>query len=305
MQTGLLVLFATNSMLRTRASLAAAALSAIDAIGLCILSHLEHMYSIRPSFLINSYLILTLPFDIARSRTLWLEGATRAIAAVFSSTLAVKVMILITEAIGKRHILLSRYQDASPEATSGIYSRGFFWWLQSLMTAGFSRILTNEDLYPIDSDMASTTLNLKAQQAWEAANKKNPRALVWATLKASRAACAYCIFPRICLIGFKYAQPFLLNRTVTFAQNPDEPDSIGWGLTGAFVLTFLGLGIANGAYYHMVYRFITTVRGVLITLVYSKTMNLSITAMDESAAITLMANDSGKYCHDPLGEIQG
>jgi hypothetical protein len=118
--------------------------------------------------------------------------------------------------------------------------------------------------------------------------------LFWSTLWATKGAFAYCIFPRICLIGFRYAQPFLLSRTVNFASNPEEPESIGWGLTAAFGFVFLGLAIATGSFYHMSYRFVTTVRGNLVGLIYAKTMDLSIIALDESVAVTLMANDTGE-----------
>ncbi len=136
-QTALLILNVQNPSLRTRATIAASALTLLDALGLCLLSHIEHVRSIRPSAIINVYLLLTLPFAVASARTLWLSGATRSIAAVSTSTLGVKVMILITEAIEKRDILLDRYRNSSPETTSGIYSRSFFWWLNKLMTTGY------------------------------------------------------------------------------------------------------------------------------------------------------------------------
>jgi len=136
MQTVLLILHTVNPTLRTRATLAAASLSLVDALALSVLSHAEHVRSIRPSDIINIYLLFTLPLDVARSRTLWIHGATKSVAAVFTSTMAVKIMVLIAEAIEKRHILLARYDYSSPEVTSGIYSRSFFWWLNSLMTTG-------------------------------------------------------------------------------------------------------------------------------------------------------------------------
>jgi ATP-binding cassette subfamily C (CFTR/MRP) protein 1 len=129
MQTALLILHALNPILRTRATLAAATLGVFDGLALCFLSHSEHFYSIRPSAIINTYLLLTLPFDGARARTLWLGRATRPVAAAFTSALGIKLFILIAEAIEKRSILLDRYRNSSPEATSGIYSRSFFWWL--------------------------------------------------------------------------------------------------------------------------------------------------------------------------------
>jgi hypothetical protein len=116
------------------------------------------------------------------------------------------------------------------------------------MRTGYSRVINHRDLYPIDEDLSSSTLNDHAQQVWAGADKHQRRALFWSTLKASRASLAYCIFPRICLIGLRYAQPFLLTRTVNFANNPKEPDSVGWDLTSAFGLVFLGPAVANESY---------------------------------------------------------
>jgi ATP-binding cassette subfamily C (CFTR/MRP) protein 1 len=116
------------------------------------------------------------------------------------------------------------------------------------MRIGYLRVIHNKDLYPIDEDMSSSALNEHAQKVWTGVDKSQPRALFWATLKASRLSFFYCILPRICLIGFRYAQPFLLSRTVDFANSPGEPDRIGWALTAAFGLVFVGLAVINGSY---------------------------------------------------------
>ena len=42
----------------------------------------------------------------------------------------------------------------------------------------------------------------------------------------------------------------------------------------------------------MVYRFIVALRGTLVSMIYSKTVDLSITALDESVAVTLMSSDA-------------
>lgn len=294
MQTAYLVMNATTSTLKTRATIPAAALLLVDALGLFALSHIEHLHSVRPSALINVWLLLTLPFDMARARSLWLVHVNNPTAAVFTSALGVKIMVIIAEAVEKRHILLDRYRNTSPENTSGIYSRSFFWWLNTLMTTGFQRVIKNEDLYPIGEEMSSHYLYSRARSTWDASNQTGSYSLLWSTLKATRGAFALGIIPRLCTTGFKYAQPFLLERTVGFANDESQPDSIGWSLTGAFGLAFLGLAVFNGAYYHMAYRFNTAVRGSLVSLIYAKTVDLSITALDESVAVTLMANDTSK-----------
>jgi ATP-binding cassette subfamily C (CFTR/MRP) protein 1 len=219
--------------------------------------------------------------------------------------LAVKLVITIAEAVEKRKILLSEYQNISPEATSGIYSRASFWWLNEIMTTGFRRVIHEEDLFPVEDEISSIVLKRRAETLWAKADKKCTHALFWSTLNANRYKFAVGILPRLCLIGFRYAQPFLLSRTVNHVASKEESDNIGWGLTGAFFIVFLGMAVTSAVYYHTCYRFVTTVRGTLISMIYTKTVNLSITALDESAAITLMSSDTGEFCSLPVFTVYG
>lgn len=295
MQLVLLILWTRSPTAQLKATLAAAAITLVDALALLILSHTEHVHSTKPSMVINVYVLLSCLLDIPRARTLWMDG-DRSIAAVFSSSLAVKVLVLVTEAMEKRDILLSRYQHHPPEATSGIYSRSFFWWLNSLFSSGFRRSLSNDDLFSVDDSMTSSVLRDHLQRVWTASKKESSHALLRSTMKALRGPLGYCVFPRLCLTGFKYAQPFLIARTISFINAPHQADDIGWGLTAAYGFVFLGRAVANGSYYHMVYRFITSLRGSLVGIIYGKTVDLSITALDESAAVTLMSTDTEAIC---------
>lgn len=293
----LLVLRVLNSSLRTSATIAESALAFIASLGLSLLSRLEHLRSIRPSPIINGYILLTLIFDIARVRILFLDSANRSIAGIFSCMMGVKVMVLLAEAIEKRKLLLGPYRGLSPEETSGIYSKSFFFWLNQLMTCGFQRVLQGHDLYPIDSDMSSPVLKQRMKDAWSAAIQDKPRALFWAVLRANLKPMSFCVVPRLLQIGFRYTQPFLLTRTINFANDEGQPDRIGWGLTGAFFIVLLGVAVSNGVFYHMTFRFVTSARGSLVSIIYSKTVDLSVTALDESVAVTLMSSDVQSICN--------
>lgn len=295
-QLALLIVHVLNSSLRTTATIAASGLAFVASLGLCVLSRLEHSRSIRPSPIINGYILLTLVFDLSRVRTLFLDSNSRSITGIFCSMISIKVMVLFAEAIEKRRILLSPYRELSPEETSGIYSKSVFFWLNQLMTSGFHRVLQNHDLYPIDSDMTSQVLQQRMKNAWIAATPDKQRALFWAVLRANLKPLFYCVIPRLLLIGFKYTQPFLLTRTVSFANDESQPDSVGWGLTGAFFIVLLGIAVFNGLSYHMTYRFVTSARGNLISIIYSKTVDLSVTALNESVAVTLMSSDVQAIC---------
>ncbi|KAL3417106.1 multidrug resistance-associated protein 1 [Phlyctema vagabunda] len=54
--------------------------------------------------------------------------------------------------------------------------------------------------------------------------------------------------------------------------------------------------MSSGFYFHMTFRFVTAVRGTLVSMIYGKTVNLSIVSVDESAAVTLMSNDTETIC---------
>lgn len=118
--------------------------------------------------------------------------------------------------------------------------------------------------------------------------------------------------PRLCLIGFNFCQPFLINLAVTFSQQgvTDQTNKIGYGLIGAYVLVFVGIavsGISNsttyvddllsvqqlstGQYMHSTFRFITMMRGGLISMLYSKAMQVALVDVDTASSITLMSAD--------------
>lgn len=223
-----------------------------------------------------------------------MQSAPLHITAVFTSTVGVKLFLTITEAIEKRAILLQPYRDILPEATSGIYSRAFFWWLNTLLTIGFRRIIRANDIFPIEDGMSSMALRRQACHKWAGANRTRSHALFWSTLNVTRRQLILCIFPRLCLIAFRYTQPFLLSRTTKFVMSQTDAKSIGWGLTGVFGIVFLGTAIINGVYTHMTFRFTTVVRGTLVNMICAKTLDISITSLDDSAALTLMSNDTGE-----------
>jgi ATP-binding cassette subfamily C (CFTR/MRP) protein 1 len=163
----------SQSSFRTRASLPAALLALAAALGLYLLSYIEHTKSIRPSSIIDAYLLLTLPFDAAQLRTRWLRGgANVAENGIASALLGVKLLVLISEATEKRRLLFAPYADPSPEATSGLYSRGLFWWLNPLFRLGFRNVVNDDDLFAADGDLLSKSLETRFNKHW--ANRMSP-----------------------------------------------------------------------------------------------------------------------------------
>lgn len=55
------------------------------------------------------------------------------------------------------------------------------------------------------------------------------------------------ILPRALQIGFTFAQPFLVDTTITWIDADDGPNimSQGYGLVGAFAVTYIGLAVSS------------------------------------------------------------
>jgi len=74
--------------------------------------------------------------------------------------------MLLLEAADKRRFLLEAYRLLSNETTSGILSRGFFWWLTPLLTDGWKRVLAVGDLFAISEKIESQRVKGELAGVW-------------------------------------------------------------------------------------------------------------------------------------------
>ncbi|KAK1659593.1 ABC transporter [Colletotrichum godetiae] len=299
----LLILWASGHGFTTRATLASSVLSLCAALVLAVLSQVQHGKSPRPSFIITGYLIISLPLNGARVRTAWLMASDKHLMpAILTAALAVQVLILVLETKNKRKILAGVYRSFSREATSGLLSRGLFWWLKYLLSDGYRRILAVEDLESINEKLRSSKLSSELQVRWMKKKKvdrsRHKHALALATLSAWRLEVAKIALPRLCLIGLSLAQPFLIRQIVETISAPvsQQSSSQGYGLIGAVALVYTGIPIATGFYQHLSFRLMAMVRGGLTSLIYDKIVQSPSTQVGDSAAMTLISTDVERIC---------
>lgn len=167
LQLSLLVLWCLNSNERTPATIGAATLSLAGALFFCLLSYAEHGRSIRPSGVLDAYLFFSLLFDVVRVRTLWLIGEDTNEARVFTTSVALKTFILILEVKSKQKYLNPEDKLRSPEELSSIFSQGVFYWLNQLIVAGYRKVRSLEDLYPLDEMLSAQSLHIKFLKSWD------------------------------------------------------------------------------------------------------------------------------------------
>lgn len=290
----LLVLIGSKQTQRQKTTITAAVLSLADALVIGSLSFFEHSRSLRSSALLNSYLFFTLLFDAVQCRTLWLVTNDSAITCLFTTAIGVKVAVLLLEAQGKSRWMRSDDKERSPEETAGVFNLSVFFWLKELIGQGSRKVLSLHDLYPLDENLAAEGLQIKIWKQREREISRKGRArLIWVTGKALRWHLFTPILPRLALIGFTFSQPFLINSILKWLETAIDANSAdnGYGLIGATALIYTGIAISTGWYWHRHQRALAMVRGMLISAIFKKTTELSITALDNSAAVTLMSTD--------------
>ncbi|KAI8283986.1 ABC transporter atnG [Colletotrichum sp. SAR 10_98] len=280
-----------------------AVLGLLASLGVGLLSWLEHDRSVRPSFVLSTYLFLSVLLDTARARTLWMLGPNQTIPAIFTCTLALRAVMILLESTEKRRILVPQHKGYSKEVTSGTFNRSVFFWLTSLFINGYRNILKLEDLYPLDPKLASEPLYRKLADA--------PGALFSTWLRVFAGPMSAAVVPKLFQIGFNYAQPLLIQQAIELAGLPQtrEYRNRGFGLIGAYVLVYTGIAVSTGQYEWRTHRTAAMLRGSTTALIYQKALRLDLTSPNVSpaGALTLVGTDSEQISQgvNQLHEIWG
>jgi ATP-binding cassette subfamily C (CFTR/MRP) protein 1 len=244
-QVALLVFSATQHSLAEHVSLAGAILNLFVVLCMIVLLHLEYRRTVRPSFLVSTYLFVTVILDIPRVRTAWLSTGKTENSACLSASLITKLLILILENVPKRKWLLQNEKLQSGESTSGLFNRGLFLWLNGLLRTGYSLLLTGDMLPSIHEKLSSSDLSDKFSSAWESCDQNRQNALLVAIIKCLRWDIAAIALPRLGLVGFSIAQPFLIGKIVTYLESTESNPNIGYGLIGATAIVFIGAAVSH------------------------------------------------------------
>ncbi|KAJ5592008.1 uncharacterized protein N7459_002377 [Penicillium hispanicum] len=281
-------------ILHTKASLPASILQLIAVATAGLLSWLEDQRSVRPSDLMVLYFFTTSVLALPHVRTLWQLSADATTPAVVWTLVTIgTVAVSVLESIHKTRLVHLVYRESSKESTASFWIRSFFIWVLPLFHSGFSTVLSIHDMPEVDRALQGKSAERKLQLAWSKDTYYRKHRLVQVTFRAYFRPFVSAIFPRLCLSVFTFCQPFLISATLGFLNAPSTTETRlhGPALVGAYVLTYLGMTVAKAVYWRQTFRFNTTVRAGLISLIYRQTAKLQSRDFKDKSAITLMSTD--------------
>ncbi|OJJ42489.1 hypothetical protein ASPZODRAFT_105215 [Penicilliopsis zonata CBS 506.65] len=310
LQLTLLGLWASPSAKRTRATLGAAVTSLLASVVLGGLSQYEHTRTIRPPTINSGYLFLSSLLSLAEARTLYFvetERTNRAIPIIYTLDLCLRGVLLILETIPKHSILKRAYQNPPPETASGVLGLSLFTWINPLLLLGNRTDLTVSQLPSLEDELCATGVGSNGLETlWRQGNWKTPHSLLWTSMRYYAVPVLMGVLPRALQIAFTFAQPFLVDTTITWIEEPDGPSTMsqGYSLIGAFAIVYTGIAVSTALAQHQAYRVVGMMRASLVDMMFSHTMVMRDSDIDSSAPVTLVNADierisSGlRYIHD-------
>lgn len=260
------------------------------------LSRLEHTRAVRPSHLLQFFLLILLLCNAVRLRTLFLIDYPTSLVASASIHTFLTGLLLLLESLDKRELFYSqKLRDTlPPEETIGLFGKRFLWFLNSLFKEGYSKILKPQDLFSVDADLASKERHVRFNEVWSRRDKTKKAPLartIWTVLWPDIISP---VIPRCVKIGTTLSQPYLITAMIDFVQARDGDRNKGYGLIVAFALNYSLLAISSSWSAYNVARFSTKLRSSLISLIYEQTLRSPSKDVDLSSATVLMNVDVEK-----------
>lgn len=99
------------------------------------------------------------------------------------------------------------------------------------------------------------------------------------------------VFPRLCLLGFTFCQPFFIEQLLEFLHTTSRDSTTASGLITVAILIYFGISVSTAIYWYYHERCQSLLRAFLVSAIYRKTAVLQYDGDGENAAVTLMSAD--------------
>ena len=148
------------------------------------------------------------------------------------------------------------------------------------------------DLFDIEDEHTSERRRTSFQNSWDTyPDTSSKRALLRVLLKTILPYLLAPILPRLAWIAVTFAQPFVLQRILSFISHPEQSNSVGYGLIAAIGLIYLLIGLTKAQYYHSLNKCLLEVRNIAVTAIFDQVLEVDSSELGTGTTSTLINND--------------
>ncbi|KAI5849407.1 P-loop containing nucleoside triphosphate hydrolase protein [Morchella snyderi] len=171
-------------------------------------------------------------------------------------------------------------ENECPIETANVFSRLTFGWMTPIMKEGYSKFLTEDDLWSLRKSDSTLTTSDDFNQAWETQlQKENPS--IWIALFTAFGGPYFkgALFKVVHDI-FAFVQPQLLRLVISFVAsynfgNDPQPLARGIAIAAAMFATSLIQTVALHQYFQLAFETGMRIKSSLTAAIYKKSMRLS------------------------------
>lgn len=243
------VVFWYKSQLGTSLAQAAAVLPFFSYIGVGFMAYGSHVHYLQPIVILSAYLSGTMLLDLVTIYTYFNRDGLDTIATVTCVLPPLKLALVALEEFSKRQLIVSDdlRENVGSEVLAGFWSRSSFAWINPLLLFGFRNRIRNDNLPDIGHQFDSQRLYQAFKVSWDRRDRTKKHALLKACIAAMPWPFVHVILPRLLLVGFLFAQLFLLQEVVNLLSgnlNDDIPRNYReTGLILATAIIFVGRAV--------------------------------------------------------------
>ena len=138
------------------------------------------------------------------------------------------------------------------EATSGFGNLSIFWWLNEPLKNAAKKAIALADLDELRKELRSSKIPRCSDVTECHSFPKRKTFIVTRRCKMFCRSLLAGVFPKLCQIGFIYAQPFLTNTFIKYIDSPEKNrfSNAGYALIGAYILVFVGAAVSPIGSWH-------------------------------------------------------
>ncbi|OAR03170.1 hypothetical protein LLEC1_03577 [Akanthomyces lecanii] len=293
-QSSSLALWHGASLFRSNLALSAASMSLFASFGIVVILYVSHTHSLQPSAFLSVFLSLTMIFDIAMARSFFRRHGLGTIGALQNCVIILKLAIVVLEEVSKRTLFQAEQSrmSVSREGAAGFWNRATFTWLYPILSIGFCKELSLDDLPEIGEEFDCLRNFDDFSLRWTQADRTSSLALAKALVCTLPRQLARVILPRLFFVLLKFSQPFLLLHIVQAVKIGGVDRDVSWALVFITACVFVGITISGALQSHYHFRVMTIIRGILVVGIYDKMQKLGQEDLVSAAAVTLMTADT-------------
>ncbi|GMM31438.1 ATP-binding cassette glutathione S-conjugate transporter [Martiniozyma asiatica (nom. inval.)] len=257
------------------------------------------------SFIAQTPLLLfwtgNIVFGILRMSNSFLRSNSAGLSYAITAFTINSLLIILIELNFPPKLVLDPTEKINIYDYSNLFSKLSFTWMTPLMQTGYQKFLIQKDLPPLPTNLKTEYLSNILTTNWNYQihkSKTNP-SLFWAIANSFGGPFILAGFFKMIQDCIAFIQPQLLKQLILFVNEYDQDHSIpltrGFMIVGAMFLLSILQTASLHQYFERVFDTGIKVKSSLTSLIYEKSLNLSVEAKQQKSTgdiVNLMSVDT-------------